>query len=135
MPRTCCVNKYGMHPLTVTWARAHLYRVGLEELPRRGSTRLRQLVVHAERARPPASNAGLRSRICSILFQPFIFGQKSLAPKMALLHKILLVLYGENEAEYGNPDRRHRDARRDWAYFHGEGPARRSISAVFRCPT
>jgi lipid-binding SYLF domain-containing protein len=33
----------------------------------------------------------------------FIFGQKSLAPKMALLHDIPFVLYGENEAEYGNP--------------------------------
>ena len=32
-----------------------------------------------------------------------MFGQKSLAPKMALLHKIPLVFYGENEAEYGNP--------------------------------
>ena len=36
-------------------------------------------------------------------FQPFMLGQKNLAPKMALLHDIPLVFYGENEAEYGNP--------------------------------
>ncbi|HRE31718.1 MAG TPA: N-acetyl sugar amidotransferase, partial [Candidatus Berkiella sp.] len=36
-------------------------------------------------------------------FQPFILGQKNLAPKMAKLFNIPLVFYGENEAEYGNP--------------------------------
>ena len=50
-------------------------------------------------------------------FQPFIFGQKALAPKMALLHKIPLVFYGENEAEYGNPIADTQSAKRDWSYF------------------
>jgi hypothetical protein len=36
-------------------------------------------------------------------FQPFIFGQKSYAPKMAARMDIPLIFYGENEAEYGNP--------------------------------
>ena len=46
-----------------------------------------------------------------------MFGQKSLAPKMAILHKIPLVFYGENEAEYGNPIEDTQSARRDWSYF------------------
>jgi N-acetyl sugar amidotransferase len=56
-------------------------------------------------------------------FQPFIFGQKSLAPKMAVLHRIPLVFYGENEAEYGNPIADTNSARRDWTYFtaHDKG--------------
>jgi hypothetical protein len=35
-------------------------------------------------------------------FQPFILGQKNLAPRMSLLLNIPLVIFGENEAEYGN---------------------------------
>jgi hypothetical protein len=36
---------------------------------------------------------------------------------MALLHKIPLVFYGENEAEYGNPVEDLAVARRNWSYF------------------
>jgi N-acetyl sugar amidotransferase len=53
-------------------------------------------------------------------FQAFIFGQKALAPKLALLHQIPLVFYGENEAEYGNPITDTTKAVRDWQYFTAE---------------
>lgn len=36
---------------------------------------------------------------------------------MALLHKIPLVFFGENEAEYGNPIEDSSSAKRDWSYF------------------
>ena len=36
---------------------------------------------------------------------------------MAILHKIPLIFYGENEAEYGNPIRDSLTAKRDWSYF------------------
>jgi hypothetical protein len=52
-------------------------------------------------------------------FQPFILGQKQLAPKMAAIFKIPLVIYGENEAEYGNPRQDSADAQRNAAYFAG----------------
>ena len=35
-------------------------------------------------------------------FQPFIFGQRSVGPKVALQNNISLIFYGENVAEYGN---------------------------------
>jgi len=50
-------------------------------------------------------------------FQPFIFGQKSLAPKMAAIHDIPLVIYGENEVEYGNPVAEAASAQRDPRYY------------------
>jgi len=50
-------------------------------------------------------------------FQAFMFGQKALAPKMALLFNIPLVFYGENESEYGNPIGDTDSAKRDWSYF------------------
>ena len=36
-------------------------------------------------------------------FQPFMLGQKNIAPKIALKNDIKLIFYGENEVEYGNP--------------------------------
>ena len=50
-------------------------------------------------------------------FQPFMIGQKALAPKMARLFGIPLVFYGENESEYGNPLKDTESAQRDWSYF------------------
>ena len=35
-------------------------------------------------------------------FQPFIIGQKVLAPRIALQHDVQLIMYGENQAEYHN---------------------------------
>jgi hypothetical protein len=50
-------------------------------------------------------------------FQPFILGQKNLAPKIAAMYDISLVFYGENEAEYGNPIKDMSSAKRDWSFF------------------
>lgn len=49
-----------------------------------------------------------------------MIGQKSLAPKMALLFDIPLIFYGENEAEYGNPIGDGDTALRDPAYSTSE---------------
>ena len=109
-------NKYGMHPLTVTWA-PHIYTEwgwknfqswigsGFDNFLCTPNARIHRLLT--------------RLAVENIFhpFQPFIFGQKSLAPKMALLHKVPLVFYGENEAEYGNPIGDTTSAKRDWSYF------------------
>lgn len=108
--------KYGMHPLTVTWA-PHVYTEwGWKNL---------QSWIHAGFDNFLCTPNGRIHRLITRLavenlfhpFQPFMFGQKSLAPKMALLHSIPLVFYGENEAEYGNPIADTQTARRDWSYF------------------
>jgi hypothetical protein len=59
-----------------------------------------------------------------------MFGQKSLAPKMANLFKIPLVFYGENEAEYGNPVEDNASAQRDWAYFSAEDQSQIHLGGV-----
>lgn len=108
--------KYGMHPLTVTWA-PHIYtpwgwhnfqawlNAGFDNFLCTPNPRTHRLLtrIAVENLFHP--------------FQPFIFGQKSLAPKMALSHDIKLVFYGENEAEYGNPISDTSLAKRDWKYF------------------
>lgn len=108
--------KYGMHPLTVTWA-PHIYTEwGWKNL---------QSWIHAGFDNYLCTPNGRIHRLLTRLavenlfhpFQAFMFGQKSLAPKMAILHKIPLVFYGENEAEYGNPILDTQTAKRDWSYF------------------
>ncbi|MGH7719446.1 MAG: N-acetyl sugar amidotransferase [Gemmatimonadaceae bacterium] len=93
---------YGMHPLTVTWA-PHLYTDW--------GWRNHQAWIHAGFDNYLCTPNGRIHRLLTRLavqnlfhpFQPFIIGQKALAPKMAALFRIPLVFYGENEAEYGNP--------------------------------
>lgn len=108
--------KYGMHPLTVTWA-PHVYTSwGWKNF---------EAWIHAGFDNMLFTPNGKVHRLLTRLavenlfhpFQPFIIGQKSFAPKMALLYKIPLVFYGENEAEYGNPIIDGSSAKRNWSYF------------------
>ena len=108
--------KYGMHPLTVTWA-PHIYTDW--------GWRNFQSWIHAGFDNFLHTPNGRVHRLLTRLavenlfhpFQAFMFGQKALAPAMALLHKIPLVFYGESEAEYGNPIADSSSAKRDWSYF------------------
>lgn len=109
-------NKYGMHPLTVTWA-PHIYT--------EWGWRNFQSWIHAGHDNflmtPNGRVHRLLTRLSTELllnpFQAFVIGQKALAPKMALLFNIPLVFYGENEAEYGNPIADTGTAKRDGAFF------------------
>ena len=108
--------KYNMHPLTVTWA-PHVYTDwGWKNF---------QAWLHAGFDNILFTPNGKIHRLLTRLatenlfhpFQPFITGQKSFAPKMALLYDIPLVFFGEHEAEYGNPIADASSAKRDWSYF------------------
>ena len=93
--------KYGMHPLTVTWA-PHLYtdigwknfqnwihKGGFDNYLFTPNGKIHRLIT--------------RNAFINLLhpFQPFIFGQKTFAPKMAAKFNIPLVFYGESSGEYG----------------------------------
>ncbi len=108
--------KYGMHPLTVTWA-PHIYTPwGWDNM---------QAWIHAGfdnyLCTPNGQTHRLLTRIATEIlfhpFQPFILGQKQLAPKLAAKFNIPLVFYGENEAEYGNPIADNKSALRDADFF------------------
>ena len=109
-------TRFNMHPLTVTWA-PHVHT--------EWGWRNFQAWLHAGFDNYLMTPNGRVHRLLTRLavdnlfhpFQAFMFGQKSLAPKMALLHDIPFVVYGENEAEYGNPIGDTTSARRDWSYF------------------
>jgi len=109
-------HKYGMHPLTVTWA-PHIYT--------EWGWRNFQRWIHAGFDNYLCTPDGRVHRLLTRLavenlfhpFQPFIIGQKAMAPRLALLFDIPLVFYGENEAEYGNPIEDTAVARRSHQYF------------------
>ena len=108
--------EYGMNPLTITWA-PHIYtdwgqrnfdrwiHAGFDNLKITPNGRVHRLLTRlaVDRLFHP--------------FQPFIIGQKSIAPKFAAQLDIPLVFYGENEAEYGNPIADNDSAIRSYEYF------------------
>ena len=108
-----------MHPLTCTWA-PHMYtKWGWNNL---------QKWIHAGFDNFLCTPNGRVHQLLTRLalenlfhpFQPFIFGQKFLAPRIALMHNVKLVFFGENEAEYGNPVVDNEAGKRDWNYFASE---------------
>lgn len=122
-------HKYGMHPLTVTWA-PHIYtdwgwknfnswiHAGFDNYLCTPDGRIHRLLT--------------RLAVENIFhpFQAFMFGQKSLAPKLALRFNIPLIFYGENEAEYGNPIASSDSAKRDWSYFTADDKSKVYLGGV-----
>ena len=94
-------KEYGMHPMTVTWS-PHIYtdwgRKNFDSWIHGGQDNI--LIT------PNGKIHRLLTRLAvDVLFhpfQPFIFGQKSVAPKIASAMGIPLIFYGEHEAEYGS---------------------------------
>ena len=110
-------TRYNMHPLTVTWA-PHLYTdVGWLNFQNWIHVGGFDNYLFTPDGRVHRKLTQLAFRNLLHPFQPFIFGQKNLAPKMALRINLPLVFYGENEAEYGNAKAENERATRDLSYF------------------
>jgi N-acetyl sugar amidotransferase len=121
--------RYGMNPLTVTWA-PHIYtdwgwknfqawiNAGFDNYLVTPNSRTHRLLTRlaVENLFHP--------------FQPFMLGQKALAPKMAALFDIPLVFFGENEAEYGNPIEDTESSMRDRSYFSDDDLSTISLGGV-----
>jgi N-acetyl sugar amidotransferase len=95
-------HKYGMNPLTVTWA-PHLYT----EIGRKNFENW--ITVGGLDNILFTPNGSLHRHLTKLAFknllhpfQPFIVGQRIIGPLIAAKFGIPLVMYGENQAEYGN---------------------------------
>lgn len=94
--------KYNMNPLTVTWA-PHMYtNIGWENFTNWMHVGGLDNILFT----PNGKLHRLLTRLAFINllhpFQPFIVGQRLIGPKIASKFDIPLVIYGENQAEYGN---------------------------------
>ncbi len=101
-------TKYGMHPLTVTWA-PHIYTDwGWQNF---------QAWIHAGFDNILVTPNGRTHRLLTRLalenmfhpFQPFVFGQKVLPARLAAQHDIHLGFYGDHGAEWGLPKEKAKD--------------------------
>lgn len=95
-------NKYGMNPLSVTWAPNMFTDVGFKNFQNLINIGGIDNILYS----PSGSIHRLLTRLAFINlghpFQPFIHGQKIIGPKIAQKFNIPLIIYGENQAEYGN---------------------------------
>ena len=121
--------KYGMNPLTVTWA-PHRYTdwgwcnfqswldSGFSNYLMTPNPRVHRLIT--------------RLAVDNLFhpFQPFIFGQKSAAPPIAAAMDIPLIFYGEHEAEYGSPVENDNMIRQDEKFFSGANFEEMYLSGV-----
>ena len=110
-------TKYNMHPLTVTWA-PHLYTdVGWRNFQNWLHIGGFDNYLFTPNGEVHRKLTQLAYRNLLFPFQPFVFGQKNFAPRMAARMGIPLVFYGENEAEYGNKIDENASAKRKSDYF------------------
>lgn len=95
-------EKYGMNPLTVTWA-PHLYTdIGWQNFENWMHVGGLDNILFTPNGKVHRLLTKLAFENLLHPFQPFILGQKYIGPKIALQQNIPLVFYGENQAEYGN---------------------------------
>lgn len=95
-------EKYGMNPLTVTWA-PHLYtQIGWQNFVNWSHVGGLDNILFTPNGKLHRSLT--REAFINLLhpFQPFIVGQRIIGPKIAEKFGIPLIMYGENQAEYGN---------------------------------
>lgn len=119
--------KYGMNPLTVTWAPLVQTDIGRKNLTSFINAGFDNIL--------GTPNGAITRKLCQLAsvhlgdpFQPFIYGQYNFPLKMAVKHNVSLIMYGENgEVEYGGdmkyamlPKREIVD--QDATYFSGKPP-------------
>jgi len=113
--------KYGMNPLTVTWAPHLQTDWGWENFKAWIDSGFdNYLFTPNSRVHRLLTRLALET-ICHP-FQPFMMGQKAFAPKMAALLDIPLVIYGDNPAEHGDAIEKNNTPQRDWSQFSNSDP-------------
>jgi len=114
--------KYGMNPLTVTWA-PHLYTgIGWENFQNWMHQGGLDNVLFTPNGRLHRLMTKLAFHNLLHPFQPFIVGQRIIGPAFAAKFGVELVMYGENQAEYGNSVEENQNALMDMKFFSTEDP-------------
>lgn len=119
--------KYGMNPLTVTWAPLKATEIGRRNLDNFIASGFANILGTPD-GKITRKLTELSFKHLGDPFQPFIYGQTNFPLQIAVNHKISLIMYGENgEVEYGGdmknafrPDRDIQD--HDKHYFSGLPP-------------
>ena len=108
--------RYNMNPILITWPPAIYTSIGRFNFERWLEMGFANYTYHQNRKVHRILTQQAFLNLCHP-FQPFILGQKNLAPKMSVLLDIPLVMFGENEAEYGNAIADNEKPTRDPKYY------------------
>ena len=109
--------KYGMNPLTVTWA-PHLYtEIGWQNFTNWCHVGGFDNILFTPNGKLHRLLTKLAFENLFHPFQPFIIGQKIIGPLIALKFGIPLIFYGENQAEYGNSIKDNEKPEMDKKFF------------------
>lgn len=119
--------KYGMNPLTITWAPLKATEIGRKNLDSFIASGFDN-VLGTPNGKVTRKLTNLAFKYLGDPFQPFIYGQTNYPMHMAIKHNVSLIMYGENgEVEYGGdmknafkPNREIQD--HDKHYFSGLPP-------------
>jgi len=114
--------KYGMNPLTVTWA-PHLYTdIGWKNMQSWSHVGGIDNILYTPNGK--LHREMTRNAFHNLLhpFQPFITGQRIIGPAMARRFGVNLVMYGENQAEYGNSIEENENALMKSEFFSIDDP-------------
>lgn len=112
--------KYGMNPLTVTWA-PHLYtKVGWQNFQNWIAIGGLDNILFTPNGR--LHRYLTKKAFLNLLhpFQPFIVGQRIIGPMIAQKFGVSLVMYGENQAEYGNNKDENKKPQMDPKFFSSD---------------
>ena len=115
--------KYGMNPLTVTWAPHKYTEIGWKNFESWIHVGGMDNILFTPNGR--LHRYLTRQAFLNLLhpFQPFIVGQRIIGPTMAARFGVKLVMYGENQAEYGNNPKENLKPTMDRKFFSTESPA------------
>ena len=114
--------KYKMNPLAITWAPNMFTRAGwmnFNNLSRIGGI---DSFLYTPNGKLHSYLTKLAFKNLGHPFQPFIHGQKIVGPKLAEKFGIKLIMYGENQAEYGNPLENNADPFMEPTFFSIDDP-------------
>jgi len=122
-------SKYGMKPLTVTWA-PHIWTpIGFQNFQSHINVGELDNILGTPNGAMHRRLTKLSLEIIGDPFQPFIYGQSNYPLQVAVEKKIPLIMYGENgEVEYGGDMKNANSPTRNYAvdhvkhYFSGIAP-------------
>lgn len=122
--------KFGMHPLTVTWS-PHLYteigRKNFESWIHVGGL---DNILFTPNGKLHRYLTKLAFQNLLHPFQPFIIGQRIIGPLIAKQFGVELIMYGENQAEYGNSIRENESPKMNDVFFSVEDPSEIRLGSV-----
>ena len=114
--------KYGMNPLTVTWAPHKYTEIGWKNFENWIHVGGLDNILFTPNGR--VHRYLTQQAFLNLLhpFQPFILGQRIIGPLIAAKFGVKLVMYGENQAEYGNNKDENTKPTMDRKFFSETNP-------------